>query len=159
DLFAAFIRAPWGQQARDREGHTQELLTGHLALGTQTAGQASTLVVVSLTSLVLIVSALALNARASLAVLEVSVRLSLLLRPLSTLGAHYGRARSRESMHYAGGAQEAVRLAEENHIFGADAAQCERLGGLLQDLRRPVFRTQLLARFIPGLYQSLIYLL
>jgi ATP-binding cassette, subfamily B, bacterial len=159
DLFAAFIQAPWSQQASDREGHTQELLTSQIALGSQAAVQASTLVVLSLSSLVLVMAALALNVVAAATVLLVALAFFVFLRPLGNLGARYARGLSQASINYAGGANEAVRLAEETHIFGAEAAQRKRLAGLLDAMRRPVFRTQLLARFIPGLYQSLIYLL
>lgn len=159
ELFAAFSKAPWDLQARDREGYTQELLTNQVAFASQSANQAATLVVVSLSSLMLVLAALALNLIAALVVLLVAGGLFVLLRPLSNLGARYGRALSRASIGYAGGVNEAVRLAEETHVFGAGAAQRERLGGLLDAMRGPVFRTQLLARLIPGLYQCLIYLL
>lgn len=159
ELFAAFIQAHWDQQARDREGYMQELLTNQIAYASQCAVQASFLLVVSLSSLVLVLAALALNLVAALAVLLVAVALFVLLRPLNNLGGRYAQALSQASINFAGGVNEGVRLAEETHVFGAAAAQRERLGGLIDAMRGPVFRTQLLGRFIPGLYQSLIYFL
>ena len=159
ELFAAFIQAPWDLQARDREGHMQELLTNQVMLASQSSVQAATLVVLSLSSLMLVAAALALNVLAAAAVLLVAGALFVVLRPLNNLGARYARALSQASINYAGGVNEGVRLAEETHVFGAAAAQRKRLGGLLDVMRRPVFQTQFLARFTPGLYQSLIYLL
>ncbi len=137
----------------------QDLLTLQVAQACQSAAQAATVMVISLSALMLVVAALVLNVFAAALVLVVAGGLFLLLRPLGVLGGRYSRALSQAAHDYAGGVNEAVRLAEETHVFGAAAAQRERLGGLVAAMRGPVFRTQLLARLIPGLYQSLIYLL
>ncbi len=159
EVFSAFTRASWSEQARDREGHLQELMTNQVAQGTQSAVQAATLIVVTLTFLVLVFTALALNVVAAILVLVAAAALSAGLRPLAKLGSRRSRALSRASLNYAAGINEAVRLAEETHVFGADAAQRERADRLQAEVQKPFYQVSVLARLVPGIYQSLIYLL
>ncbi len=129
EVFAAFTAASWSEQARDREGHLQELMTNQVSQATQSTVQAATLVVVTLTFIVLVISALALNVVAALLVLVAAAGLSAGLRPLSKLGSRRSRALSKASLQYASGINEAVRLAEETHVFGTEAAAarpCQR---------------------------------
>jgi ATP-binding cassette subfamily B protein len=159
ELFAAFTRASWDVQSRDREGHFQELATDQVAQATIGALLATTLLVAALTFAVLLLSALALNPLAALLVLVAAIALSALLRPLSGLGNRQGHAVAHASLGYAGGINEAVRLAEETQVFGAAAAQRDRIERLVEEVRHPFFQTQFLSRFVSGLYQSLIFLL
>lgn len=159
ELFAAFTRASWDLQSRDREGHLQELLTGHVYQATQTYTTAAQLLVAALTLVVLVVAALALNALAALGILVVAIGLSVLLRPLGAMGNRRAHELSRGWLGYAGGVNEAVRLAEEAHVFGAQASQRDRLNELIRAFRRANLETQWLALLVPGAYQGLIYLL
>lgn len=159
ELFAAFTRASWSEQSRDREGHVQELLSNQVAQANQAPLQAATLVVAATTFLVLVASALVLNVIAALGVLLAATALFALLHPLNRIGARQGRALSREFMSYAGGVNEAVRIAEEAHVFGAGAAQRKRAKKLVAPLSAYVFRTNFLALLVPGVYQSFVYLL
>jgi ATP-binding cassette subfamily B protein len=157
--FAAFSRASWAEQSRDREGHLQELATNQVSLASTGATQ-SALVIVSFTCLlVLVASALVLNVVAAFGVVLAALGLFALLRPLSTVGHRQAHASSRASLNYAGGINEAVRVAEETKVFGVAGAQRQKIGGLVRAVQIPVFRVQLIARLVPGIYQSLIYLL
>jgi ATP-binding cassette subfamily B protein len=158
-LFAAFSRASWEVQSRDREGHLQEIMTSQVIQATGGALQATTLVTSLFTFIVLMLSALALNAAAAGVVLAAAMALFGLLRPLRTLGVRRARELSKAQMEYAGGIGEAIRVAEETHVFGVAHAQRSRVEGLVSTARGLFFRTQLLGRLIPNLYQSLIYLL
>ena len=113
DLFAAFSRASWAVQSRDREGHLQESMTSQVIQATGGAVQATTMMTALFTFLVLTFSALALNAAAAGAVLGSAIVLFALLRPLNALGARRARSLSRSQMEYASGVGEANRLAEE----------------------------------------------
>lgn len=159
ELFDAFTCASWDLQSRDREGHLQELLTSHVYQATQGYTTAVQLVVAALTLLVLVATAVALNALAALGILVIAVGLSVLLRPLGTLGNRRGRELSRGWLAYAGGVNEAVRLAEEAHVFGAQESQRDHLNELIRAFRRPNLQTQWLALGVPGAYQAFIYLL
>jgi len=158
-LFAAYTRASWDVQSRDREGELQEFATNQIGQSVAGARQATALVVATTTFLVLVVSALALNVAAALIVLIAAAGLFAALRPLSKVGSRQGHAVSLASREYARGISEAVRLAEETHVFGVEAAQRERVDGLIDSLGRPYFQMQLLAALVPGIYQSMIYLL
>jgi ATP-binding cassette, subfamily B, bacterial len=159
NLFGAFTRASWDVQSGDREGHLQETMTSQVIQATGGALQATTLMTALFTFIVLMLSALALNARAAGVVLGAAALLFGLLRPLNTLGARRARSLSNAQMEYAGGVGEAIRLTEETHVFGVAAAQRERIGELVGTAQDLFFRTQLIARLIPNLYQSLMYLL
>lgn len=158
ELFAAFTRASWSVQSRDLEGQLQEFATNQAAQAVAGARAATGLVVAALTFLVLVASALVFNAVAALLVVAVAGGLFALLRPLSDLGGRRGHDLSRASSEYARGVNEAVRLAEDTHVFGVGEAQRERVDGLIGALWKPVFQMQLLAGLVPGIYQSLIYL-
>ena len=159
DLFNDFTRASWAVQSRDREGHLQETMTNQVAQAAVGSLQAATLVTSLLTFLVLVISALVLNVAAAFVVLAAAAGLFALLRPLSTLGGQRAQSLSRAYIDYAGGVSEATRIAEEAHVFGADIAQRNRTDRLLGSVRDLFFQTQMLMRLVPGVYQSLIYLL
>jgi ABC-type multidrug transport system fused ATPase/permease subunit len=158
ELFDAFTRASWAVQSRDREGHLQELMTDQMAIAAAATLWTTILLTSAFTFLMLIVSALALDPVVAVVVLAVTGGLFAGLRPLSALGRRFGRAASKSSMEHAGGIGEAIRLTEETAVFGTAAAQRERIARLVAEIRHPAFRTMLLARLVPGVYQSLIYL-
>lgn len=158
-LFGAFTQASWAAQSRDREGHLQEMMTSQVVQATQGALQLTVLITALITFVVLIVSALMLNLLAAIVVLAAALSLFALLRPLNALGHNRSRSLSQAQMNYAGGVGEAVRLAEETQVFGVAAAQRGNIGELVDTSRELFFRTQLLGRLIPSLYQSLLFLI
>lgn len=158
-LFHAFARASWGEQSRDREGQLQDTMTSQVMQATGGALQTTMLITTLLTFLVLLVSAFALNAVAAAIVMAASALMFGLLRPLRAVGVRNARALSRSQLQYAGAAAEAIRVAEETHAFGVAAVQEKRLGRYIETSRHLFFRTQMLAKLISNLYQSLIYLL
>lgn len=158
-LFDAFTRASWDAQSRDREGHFQELITNHINGATQAYAVAAALIPAFLTFLVLVVSAVALSPFAALGIILVAGTLTAVLRPLGSLGQRRASALSQGWLAYASGVNEAVRLAEETHVFGAEAQQRERLDELVAAFRRPSLHVSWLTSLVSNVYQSLIYLL
>ncbi len=159
DLFHAFTRASWAVQSNDREGHMQETMTSQVIQATYGALQATTLLSALITFVVLMISALALNPLAAGVILCAALVLFGLLRPLNQLGARRSRQLSAAQMEYAGGIGEAVRVAEETQVFGVAEAQRRRTDELIDTARGLFYRTQLVGRLVPNLYQSLMYLL
>ncbi|MFI5003969.1 MAG: ABC transporter ATP-binding protein [Solirubrobacterales bacterium] len=159
DLFHAFTRASWEVQSGDREGHLQETMTSQVIQATSGAVQATTLLTALITFVILLISALALNAVAAAVVLGAAVVLFGLLRPLNSLGARRARSLSQAQMEYAGGIGEAIRVAEDTQVFGVGAAQRVRIDRLVDTAQDLFFRTWMLGRLIPNLYQSMIYIL
>ncbi len=158
-LFHAFTRASWAVQSQDREGQLQETMTSQVMQATSGSLQATTLITAAFTFLVLMIAALALNAEAAGIVLSVSLLLIALLRPLRAIGVRRARSLSQAQMRYAGGISEAIRLAEETQVFGVAGPQRARIDAYVGDSRRLFLQTQLFARLIPNLFQSLIYVL
>jgi ABC-type multidrug transport system fused ATPase/permease subunit len=158
-LFKAFTEASWAMQSRDREGHLQEMMTSQVVQATWGALQVTVLITAAFTFLVLIVSALALNVVAALVVLVAALALFAVLRPLNALGHRRSRDLSQAQMDFAGGIGEAVRVAEETQVFGVGGAQRQRVDGLVGGAQDLFFRTQMIGRMIPNLYQSLIFLI
>jgi ABC-type multidrug transport system fused ATPase/permease subunit len=158
-LFDAFTRASWGEQSRDREGQLQDTMTTQTMQATGGALQATLLVTSLVTFLVMLVSAFALNPFAAGIVAITSVSIFGLLRPIRNIGRRNARLVSRSQVNYAGSVAEAIRVAEETHVFGVDASQRERVGSFIRDARGLVFRFQLLAKLVSNIYQSMIYLL
>lgn len=156
-LFAAYTRASWEVQASDREGHLQETMTSQVLQATGGALQATALMTSGFAFVVLTFSALSINALAAAAIFIAAVVVFALLRPLNVLGARYARQLSRAQLDYAGGVNEANRLAEETQVFGTGAAQRHRLDALIGTAQGLFFRTQLMMRLAPSLYQSALF--
>ncbi len=159
DLFDAFSRASWDVQSRDREGHFQELITNHINGATQAYQVAAQLITAFLTFFVLVISAVALSPFAALGIILVAGSLAAVLRPLGSLGQRRAAALSQGWLAYAGGVNEAVRLAEEAHVFGAEEHQRVRLDDFIASFRRPNLHVNWLATLVSSVYQGLIYLL
>ena len=158
-LFAAFTRASWEIQSREREGHVQEMMTNQIGYAASGAMAATQLVIAGLTLLVLIVSSLLLNVLAAAFVLATVVVLFGLLRPLDAAGARRARSLSQVQMNFASGVGEANRLAEETHVFGRGAAQLQRVADLADRTRVLAYQTQMIGGLIGNLYRALIYVL
>jgi ATP-binding cassette subfamily B protein len=154
DLFGAYNRASWAEQSSDREGHLQEIMTSQVVQASSGAQQATSLIIGSLTFVVLMGTALALNVVAAAVILVSAVLLFAALRPLNTLGARFARSLSRAQLEYAGGISEAGRLAEEAHVFGVGAAQRRRVDGFIAAAQKIVFQVQVVARAVPSVYQT-----
>jgi ABC-type multidrug transport system fused ATPase/permease subunit len=133
-------------------------MTNQTNQATAGALQTTSLIIASLTFVIMMGSAVALNPRAAAVVFAIAVLMFAVLRPLRSLGARYSRTLSQAYVDYAGGVAEASRLAEETQVFGVMEAQYGRVARLVLVCRDLMFRTQLMARLVPNLYQSLIYL-
>ncbi len=159
ELFYAFTAASWGMQSREREGHMQETMTGQVASATGAALQTTGLIGSSLSFLILLGAAVVLNVEAAAILLVVAVALFIALRPLNRAVVRRARRLSRAQMEYAGGVASANRLAEETRVFGVAEAQREHVDGLIDTAVDVFYRTQLLGRISPAIYQSVVYML
>jgi ABC-type multidrug transport system fused ATPase/permease subunit len=157
-MFEAFTHASWEMQSRDREGHLQEIMTSQIMQTSQAAVQATTMISAMSSFAVLVVSALVLNLAVALIVLTAAFLLFTLMRPINSIGARSARLFSRAQMAHAGGIGEANRVAEETRVFGVATAQINRINALIASAEDLFFRTQFVARLVPNVYQSLVYL-
>jgi ATP-binding cassette subfamily B protein len=159
ELFDAFSRASWTVQSRGSEGNLQEIMTNQVSQAVSGVAGTTGLIASTLQFAVLMISALYLNVVAAIAVGAMTIVLFGVLRPLRARGGRYAQALSGAQVSYAGGVAESNRLAEETQVFGAGKAQRERIGGAISQARHWFFRSQVLARLVANVYQSLIYLL
>ncbi len=159
NLFQAFTLASWEVQSRDREGQLQETMTNQAGQATAGVGSLLGLIASTLTFLILLASAFALNLIAAAIVVAVAFSMFALLRPLRNLGRRLAGAFSRAQIRYASGIAESVRVAEETQVFGAGAAQRDRIDTLIARARKLFFQTQLVGRLGSNVSQSLVYLL
>ena len=157
-LFNAYTEASWTVQAREREGQLQETMTSQVMQATAGAVQTTMLIVSLLSFVILIGTALALNVVAAVVVGVVSAVLFGVLRPLRKRGVRSSRALSEAQVGIAGELAEAIRVAEETHVFGVAGAQRERIEGSVGRFNELFYRTQLLLRLVGKLYESVIYL-
>ena len=134
-------------------------MTSQVLQATGGALQATSLVIAFFSFMVLMISALVLNITAALAILVAAIVLFGLLRPLNTLGARRAAELSETQLRYAGGVNEASRLAEETEVFGVSEQQRERIDGFITSAQGLFYRVQLTVRLAPSLYQSAIYLI
>jgi ABC-type multidrug transport system fused ATPase/permease subunit len=158
-LFHAFTLASWGVQSSDREGHLQETMSGQVMQATGGALQATSLITSSLTFLVLMGFAFALNPIAAVGVFAAAIAMFAVLRPLRALAVRRSRALSKAQVRYSAGVAEANRLAEETQVFGVGAAQRARMDDYIETARDLFYRSQVIGRLVPSMYQSLIFLL
>jgi ATP-binding cassette subfamily B protein len=158
-LFEAFTRASWSVQSREREGQLQDVMTTQTMQATNGAIQTTQLITSLFNFLVLMISALVLNAVAAVVVAVATVSLFGLLRPLRARGVGNARGLSGAQVEYAGGIAESIRVAEDTQVFGAGEAQRARVNALIDKSWGFFFRSQVLAKLVGNLYQSLIFLL
>ena len=156
-VFQAFTRASWDVQSRDREGQLQEIMTSQTSQATGGALQATSVLSSSLTFVILMGSAVALSPPAAGIVFAIAIAIFTLLRPMRSLGTRRSRELSQAQVQYAGGIAEANRLAEESQVFGVTSAQYDRVSLLVKACRELFYRTQLIVKAVPNVYQSLIY--
>jgi ABC-type multidrug transport system fused ATPase/permease subunit len=158
-LFQAFTSASWEVQSRDREGQLQDTITSQTMQATGGALGATSLVANSLNFLSLLITAFLLNPTAAAAILVSGVLMFMLVRPLKRIGVQRARALSSAQVGFAGGINEAIRVAEETHVFGTAGAQRSRINALIERSRELMFETQVLTKLVPNLFQSLILIL
>ncbi len=159
ELFDAFSRTSWDVQASGREGNLQEIMTNQVAQAVNAVGGTTGLITATLQFAVLMTSALLLNTLAALVVGAMTVVLFGLLRPMRKRGGHYAQELSRAQVGYATGIAESNRIAEEAHVFGAADVQRRRVKQAVDHAQHWFFRSQILARLVSNVYQSLIYFL
>ncbi len=158
-LFQAFTGASWEVQSRDREGQLQDTMTTQTLQATGGAVGATNLISNSLNFFALLLTAFALNALAAGIILVTGVVMFVVLRPLKTIGVRRSRALSKAMVLYASGINEAIRVAEETQVFGVAGAQRMRIAALIQRAKELFFSAQLIAKLVPNLFQSLMYIL
>jgi len=158
-LMRAYSYASWEKQSQDREGHFQEMMSNQIQQASAGALQTTQLIVAFCTFLILVAGAFALNPLGAAVVFVAASLMFAALRPANARAMRLARQLSAAQLEYAGAVGEANRMTEETNVFGVAGPQSERVGHFITVARGLFVRVQLLARAVPNLYQSLIYLI
>lgn len=158
-VFDAFLRTTWDVQAREREGHLQEVMVGQVNRATAAIQVLADAVTSAFNFLALMVSAFFLSPLSAGAIAFTVLVLFFLLRPLTTRARAMSARRSRAYVHISEVIGDAVRMAEEVHVFGVADVQQSIVSREIERLRRPLFWAQLLSRVQTGIYQGVALLL
>ena len=158
-LMREYLAASWELQSEERAGKLQELATtlvGGVALGVFTLAQ----LVVAVSSLaIFILTALAVNAVAAIAVTVASVGMAMLLRPIR----HVVRSRSLESakadLVYATDVSELASTMQEVRVFDVEDQVLARIGTSIREAARHDRRARFAGSIGPSVYQSVALLL
>src|SRR5204862_3660373 len=151
----AFLETSWDVQSREREGHLLEVLVGQVNRSTQAMLILADGFAAGFNFLALMVSAIVLSPVAATSIFVSVGALFFLLRPLTLRARKIGAERSRAYLGMSEAVTEAVRVAEDVQVFDVGVAQRSIVRARSEDVRAPLFRSQFLARLIPGLYQTI----
>ena len=158
-LFRAYTAASWEIQSRDREGRLQETITSQTLQATGGALGATSLISTGFNFATLIAFAFLLNARAAAGILVGGLLMFVLVQPLKNISRRRARMLSNAQVRFAEGVNESIRLAEETQVFGVADAQRARIQKRIERSRRLLFQVMVLSRFVPNMFQALIFVL
>lgn len=159
ETFELFVRASWAVQAKEREGHLQELLSPQINRSTHVVLSLATAINAGFNFLALLASAFLLNFQAALLIVIAAGGLFFALRPLARTSQNAAHRLAQSSLDFVAGVSESVRMSEEVKVFGVGEAQQFHVSGLIERVARPFFRTQFTTRVVPLLYQGVTTLL
>jgi len=152
-IFDLYLNASWGIQARERDGHLQDLLTYQVTHATLGVGVAASAVVAVLTFAAMVVSAFVLDPAAAVIMIVTGLVLFALFRPVSRMVRSAAVRVADANATYAADVSETVRLAEEIASFGVQDSKSGALGERADQVRQPLLRSEFVGRAGHGLYQ------
>ncbi len=158
-LMRAYSHASWEKQSQDREGHFQEMMSNQIQQASTGALQTTQLIIAFCTFLILVAGAFALNPVGAGVVFVAASLMFAALRPANARAMRLARQLSAAQLEYAGAVGEANRMTEETNVFGVAGPQSKRVDAYVMVARGLFVRVQVLARGVPNLYQSLIYII
>ncbi|HEV2068502.1 MAG TPA: ABC transporter ATP-binding protein [Acidimicrobiales bacterium] len=151
--FGAFVASSWRVKSEEPEGRLQTLLSGHV----QRVGTGSLQVTNGITALLSFVAYMASAVlidplAAGVVVFGVTV-VGLALLPLTRLSRRLSGEAMQLNNRYAGRIAEAVRLAKEVQVFDVGEDVSRRLATDADEAERFGFRSRLVTKLTPSVYQ------
>jgi ATP-binding cassette subfamily B protein len=157
-LASAFLRASWDAQHQNRSGRLQELLTTYAQQGTVLGNALGNAVTAGFSLSALLVSAIFVDPKASLALIAGVTVLAIILRPIRTAIRNQARAAASTGMTFATSLNEISQLGLEMHIFGIQAQTEQRVHRLVAANEATTRRLRFLQGLLPAMYTGLAYL-
>ncbi|MFN8024844.1 MAG: ABC transporter ATP-binding protein [Acidimicrobiia bacterium] len=159
NLLHRYLAAGWPLQASQRQGRLQELVTTYTESTGLSIGALGQMAIGGFSLAALLVTALWVNAVASIAAAVAALLIGLMLRPLrAAVRRRSGRA-AQGNLEFATGITELTSTLQEVRIFGVERPVRERLDGLNQRYVRMALRRDYAAASVGILYQSIALLL
>jgi ATP-binding cassette, subfamily B, bacterial len=150
----SFLRASWGLQSAERQGHLQQMVTTNANYASRTMDSFAMLLVSGLSLLALLISAIAINAVAAIVVGAAVFMLALVMRPLRAAVRRRSQATADADVAFATSISEVTSIAQEIKIFDAADRVRDRVNRQIDTHRRAFQRTRFLTQLVPGLYQG-----
>lgn len=159
EAVSAFLAGSWAKQEAEKQGHFQDLATGHTSRVAQLALLAVLVLGAAGNLASIAVSALVVNAAVAIGlVLAVAVLLAV-LRPLASRSRAESARFAEANRTYAGLVSDIVRLARELKVFRVEAEVAARADDLVQETATAYQRNQSYVYLLPALYQGLTLVL
>jgi ATP-binding cassette subfamily B protein len=153
-LFRLFLKASWGLQAQEREGHLQELMTTYANNAAAVLGALVQGITGLSTLAALLAAALAVNGFAALSVLVVITLLLTVLRPFRKGVRRRSGVAARAQLDFATALTESTLLAQEIRIFNAGDHMQRRMEASIDAHSGAFLRARFLGGILPTFYQS-----
>jgi ATP-binding cassette subfamily B protein len=159
EVMKAYLRANWRLQAADGEGSLQELLSVHAARASDCVLFAGAGLAAVTGFTVLIIAAVLVNPLAAISSVVVAAVLMLSMRPLTDGGRRASEQQASANGEFSGRLAETVRLFEDISVTNTRSQATLRLKRIAAAASDAQYRTQLLGRLLPALYQNAVLLL
>jgi ABC-type multidrug transport system fused ATPase/permease subunit len=158
DLAVAFLQATWSTQHGERTGRLQELLTTFVGRGAELVGSVTALITAGCSLAALLVSAVAIDPFAALAVIGAVFVLALVLRPLRAAVKRQAQRTATTGMDFATSLSEVSQLGLEMHVFRVQPQATERIVELVEQNEETTRQLSFLRGLVPALYTGMAYL-
>lgn len=154
ELFRDFGRGSWDLQAKEREGHLQELVTTHASKASMAALGIATGLASVINFGALITSAVLIRPAAAAAIAGVVAVLFFAVRPVRRLGQTYAKQQADANLEYVRVLAQGTRMAQEVRLFGVGAEFDQRVRRLGDRVAGPYFKATLIRTLVPALYRN-----
>ena len=152
--FEDFIGASWEVQSAIPEAAVQDLLQRHLAKTQAAVISVGMLMSSGFMVLALLMSAFVVDARASGAIVIFGGFLFMGLRPMTIKAKRLGRQQMQQGVIYSVQSREAIDLSLEIRAFGVSEDVADRLDKSTRSEIASLYKAQLMARMVTGIYTS-----
>jgi ABC-type multidrug transport system fused ATPase/permease subunit len=158
DLSAAFLRASYTTQQRERAGRLQELLTSFAYQGSILVSNIATMITSGFNMAAMLILAIAVNPLASLVAAVVVSILVLTLRPVRGKVRRSALRSGEEGIAFAGQLSELSQLGLEMHVFNVQQATERRVARLIDENAVAMDQVTRFKGLVPIIYTALAYL-
>jgi ATP-binding cassette subfamily B protein len=153
ETYSAYAGARWDLQSSEPEGRLQQFLTAHVNRVGIRALQVSAAISAFVSFLAYLLSAVLVEPIAALAMLAGVFFIGILLVPITRLTRRLSRENAAITTQYSQEVSQAVRMTREIKVFAVTQPVSSIVIGTAEAAERIGYRSRLLARLTPSVYQ------